>query len=235
MSASLVSEPKNAFVSNRILARLPFVSGINIELDGRNSVHRKLVETYIYDKFSESYGADVQHFLPYVFTLNCNENICATVGIRTAESEPLYLEKYLRYSIEQEIGIQFKTAIKRSSIVEIGNLVSTWRGSSQLLFIFLTDLLIRMNREWVVFTATKEVETLLNKMNFTLIHLADASAEMLSDEKDKWGSYYQENPKVMFGHIPTAMSILKQNTLMSSVLAMFSDRMEEIEQQWKIK
>lgn len=232
MSSAALARQESTFVSNRILAHLPAISGVNINLDDRASKQRSLVESYIHDKFHERYAADVQYFLPYLLNLTCNDNLCATVGIRTAESESLYLEKYLRHPVEQEIGMRFKTAIKRESIVEIGNLVSTWRGSSQLLFIFLTDLLFRLDREWVVFTATREVEYLLKKMNFSPIHLADASKKMLDDDKEKWGRYYDDNPKVMFGHTPSAMSVLKQSTILSSPLSLFSNRLSELTAQW---
>ena len=232
MSAISLANQDAGFISSRILAHLPFISGVNVDLIGKNNQARSSVESYIHSKFNERYAANVQTFLPHILTLSCNDRFCAAVGVRAAESEPLYLEKYLRYPIEQEIGMRFKTEIKRENIIEIGNLVSTWRGSSQLLFVFLTDLLARVDREWVVFTATREVEHLLSRMNFTLIHLVDASKSMLGDEKEQWGSYYEENPKVMFGHVPSAMSILKQHTLMSSSLSLFSEQLEELAVQW---
>jgi hypothetical protein len=201
---------------------------MNIDLDSKDSEKRLLVEAYVHDKFNESYAANVQHFLPYFLTLKCNDNICSVVGFRLAESGPLYLEKYLQHPIEQEIGMRFNTAIQRESVIEIGNLVSTWRGSSQLLFILLTDLLMRINREWVVFTATKDVEHLLQKMHFTLIPLGEASKNMLGDEKDQWGSYYQDKPRLILGHIPSAMSRLKQSALMNSPMSLFSNRIAEL-------
>ncbi len=228
MSATALLQSETEFIPNRILRRLPSIAGINVDLDSIDSEQRLLVETYIHEKFNARYAANVQHFLPYILTLKCNDNICSTVGIRLAESGPLYLEKYLQNPIEQEIGMHFKTAIQRKSIVEIGNLVSTWRGSSQLLFVFLTDLLFRIEREWVVFTATKDVEHLLQKMHFDLIPLGIASENMLGDDKDQWGSYYQDNPRLILGHIPDAMSRLKQSALMSYPLSLFSNKIEKL-------
>ncbi len=232
MSVAALASHDGAFVSRRVLAHLPAISGVSINIDNRFSKQRKLVESYIHDKFHKQYDADIKQFLPHILSMKCNENLCATVGIRTAETEPLFLENYLRFPIEQEIGKYFKTAIKRENIVEIGNLVSTWRGSSQLLFIFLTDLLCRLDREWVVFTATKEVELLLKKMHFSPVHLADASLSMLDDDKETWGSYYDNNPKVMFGHAPSAMSILKQSSILSTPLSLFSDSLSDLANQW---
>ena len=234
---SVMSLPRQnaAFVSSRILAHLPFISSVKIELNERNSNRRVLIENYIRDKYDERYAANVLHFLPFLLTLSCNDNLCAVVGIRAAESEPLYLEKYLHYPIEQEIGMRFKTAIERESIIEIGDLVLTGRARSHLLFIFLTDFLFRIDREWVVFTATREVESLLTKMNFTLVHLVDVSEKIPDDENDQWGSYYDKKPRVVFCHIPSAISVFKQNTLMNSSLSLFSNQLAELVDQWNAR
>ena len=37
------------------------------------------------------------------------------------------------------------------------------------------------------------------------------------------------NPRVMFGHVPSAMSVLKQNALMNSSLALFSSQLQDVE------
>ena len=235
MSSAAHAKHEETFISSRILVHLPAILGVNVNLDDRVSKQRASVESYIHDKYQERYTADVQHFLPYLLNLTCNDNLCATVGIRAAESEPLYLEKYLHNSVEQEIGMRFKTAIERESIIEIGDLVLTSRARSQLLFVFLTNFLYRIDREWIVFIATREVENLLVKMNFTLVNLVDVSEKMLVDENDQWGSYYNELPRVVFCHIPSTISILKQNTLINSSLSLFSNQLYELADQWNAR
>lgn len=232
MSVASISSPEPGYGSNRILAHLPFIAGVQIDLVDKKHPDRQRVENYIREKFRQRYGANVNSFLPELLTLSCKQRLCAVVGIRMAEKEPLYLENYLDAPVEQEIGFHFKTAIPRLQIIEIGNLVSTWRGSSQLLFVCLTDLLARVEREWVAFTATHEVEQLLKKMNFTLVHLADAALDKVEQTADQWGSYYEDKPKVMFGHVPSAMAILKQHSLMVSSLSLFSEQIEETSHKW---
>jgi len=234
MSEITLFQKDSAFVPSRILARLPFISGVKIDLDARQSEHRKIVESYIHDKFSKRYAANINNFLPHLLSIRCNDNICAALGIRTAESEPLYLEKFIRNPIEQEIGIRFRMAIARENIIEISNFVSSWRSGGQLLFILLTDFLSRHQREWFVFIATREVEHLLNKMKFTLIHMADIPEKLLDDEKDHWGSYFNDKPKIIFGHIPGAMSVLKQNTLTKFSLSILSDQLTTLADQWDL-
>lgn len=220
------------FVSSRILAHLPFISGVNINLIDKNNQTWPSVESFMRCKFNEHYAANVLTYFPHILTLSCNNSFCSAVGIRAAESEPLYLEKYLHYPIEQEIGMRFKTAIERENIIEIGDFVLTGRARSQLLFVSLTDFLFRVDREWVVFTATREVESLLTKMNFMLVHLVDVSEKISDNKNDQWGSYYDEKPRVVFCHIPSAISVLKQNTLMNSFLSLFSNQLAELIDQW---
>ena len=172
MSVASISSPEPGYGSNRILAHLPFIAGVQIDLVDKKHPDRQRVENYIREKFRQRYGANVN------------------------------------------------------------SLVSTWRGSSQLLFVCLTDLLARVEREWVAFTATHEVEQLLKKMNFTLVHLADAALDKVEQTADQWGSYYEDKPKVMFGHVPSAMAILKQHSLMVSSLSLFSEQIEETSHKW---
>ena len=145
----------------------------------------------------------------------------------------IYVEKYLHSPVEQEIGQHFKTAIARDSVVEIGNLMSTWKGSSLLLFILLTGILSRIEREWVVFTVTKEVESLLAKMQFEQVYLADADINKLEDEQDQWGRYYDDKPKVMFGNIAEAIDPLKNQALAASIMHQFTKKMDQVALSWQ--
>jgi hypothetical protein len=75
MSAAVLTKQDGAFVSSRILAHLPAISGVKINLDDGFSKQRPLVESYIHDKYQERYAADVQHFLPYLLSLKCADLI----------------------------------------------------------------------------------------------------------------------------------------------------------------
>ncbi len=234
MSSISLSSQNEEFVSRRIFQHLPFIRDVNVSLFDRHDTERREIENYIHTKFHNRYAANIYNYLPNLLTLSYREKLCAAVGIRPAESGALFLEQYLSHSIEQEIGNQLKTEIKRDNIVEIGNLVSTWRGSSQLLFLCLTHLLFNANREWVVFTATGEVNKLLGKLKFSAIHIADAAVDKIRNDPSQWGNYYEEQPKVMLGYVPEAMEILNNNTLMSSSLSLFSEQLENITTKWNL-
>ena len=228
MKTLAVGDWQKPKIPGRLLLKLPFITESRFILYQGHSPGREKVEDYIYKKFHDNYDARISHFLPYLLGLKNEGRFNAAVGIRPAESGPLFLEQYLHYPIEQEIGLYFHDVIPREDIVELGNLASNWGGSSQLLFLFLTAFLSVIKREWVVFTATPEVEKVLEKMNFTLFILADADPDKLLDTRENWGYYYEYSPRVMFGHVPSTLSILKQNTFTCKTLEYFAGNLEQI-------
>ena len=228
----LAFTPGQPSTTEKILCRLPFVTNARFTLHSRGDNDRIPVEKYIHAKFLQSYNAEIDQFLPYLLSLRCLDKFSAAVGIRPAETGPLFLEQYLAQPVEQEIGLRFRHEVDRDRIIEIGNLVSAWRGSSQLLFTFLAALLEAIDREWVVFTATWEVEKLLGKMNFNLIPLCQASADKLTASAEQWGSYYRHSPRVLLGHVPGALSLLRENALTGRAINYFSGNLKEVMKAW---
>ena len=228
----LAYAPEKPSLTGKILCRLPFVSNTSFTLHSRNNIDRIPVENYIHDKFLKIYDARIEHFLPYLLSLKCLDKFSGAVGIRPAETGPLFLEQYLTQPVEQEIGLRLRHEVSREHIVELGNLVSARRGSNQLLFTFLAALLGEVNREWVVFTATREVEKLLGKMNFNLIPLCSASADKLTTPEQEWGSYYRHSPRVLLGYVPGALAVLRRNLLTSRTLNHFSGNLAQVVEVW---
>jgi Thermostable hemolysin len=211
----------------KLLLKLPFVTQSSFVLQRPDSPDREQFEQCVSEKFSESYGARIQQFLPYLLGLMSQANkISAVVGIRPAESGPLFLEQYLPYPIEQQIGLLYHDVVARHDIVELGNLVSAWRGSSHMIFLYLAALLGRTKREWMVFTSTREVEKLLAKLNYTPVVLGDADPEKLLGPREIWGSYYEHTPRVMLGHVPTAMAIMQQDPYAREILEYFGPSLD---------
>lgn len=222
-----------AFLSNKTIDYFSTAPGINIDLFSKDSPEYSVIEDHIYAKLKKKYSFDTPYSFPYLLSLTCNNHICATIGICAAESGPLFLEKYLKYPVEQEIGMCFKTAIRRESIVEAGNVISSWRGNNQLLFILLLDLLLRSDREWLTLFSNKEIDPVLKKINFTTIPLSQATVKMFADGKEQWGSYFHVAPRIVVLHIPSAMALLKQTMFMSFTLSLFSKRLSGLACQWK--
>jgi hypothetical protein len=212
---------------------MPVSAKPRFDVVGPEAHDRVAVERYIRQKYSNSYDSDLSHFLPFLITLKCDHELSAAVGLRRADKEPLFLEHYLNQPVEKELASLFsRQAIERESIVEFGNLVATWRGSSQLVFIFLTHLLCATNIEWVVFTATAELRKILNRLSFTPFVLCQAAVENLGEESASWGTYYDTAPMVMVGHLPSAVEIMKQHPLYNKMKDYVSCGVDEAVQEW---
>jgi hypothetical protein len=237
MSAVSVLAAKRQSVDSNVIAannseqsnKLPLSVSTQFQLHSRQSLQRAEIEAYISEKFQTVYGASVSHFLPALIELQCDNIRSAACGFKDANSGKLYLENYLDIPIEQAISqatnSQTKRPIHRSNILEIGNLVSTWKGSSQMLFLFITVFAHNLGYEWVAFTATNEVKRLLDKMQLSVSVIAAAQAKDLGVAAKAWGSYYDTNPQVMIGHIPLSMSAIAQHCLVNALTADLMARM----------
>lgn len=189
---------------------------------------RDSVENYIRNRFSSVHNAQVSHFLPNIISLRCGDFYSAAVGLAPAGNHKLFAETYLSVPAENAISATLGISVERNNIVEIGNLVSTWKGSSLLLFIFIGELMERMGYHWVLFTATSEVRRLLDRLHFSPIVLAEADPHALSDGGASWGSYYAHQPLVMCGDIRPALEKARKNRLYKATLAVMSRRIDKM-------
>lgn len=187
---------------------------------------RKLTEDYIAGKFRACYGATLCTFMPELLVMHRGaissgkrQDLDAALGLRRgADTCPFFLEHYLNSSAEQLLSSATQDNVARSKIAEIGNLVATRRGSSQLLFIALTALLCRQGIEWAMFTATPEVQKLLSRLKLKQIHLADADGSQLGEAEQDWGSYYHSKPAVIAVNAPQALRAISRHPLTAMML-----------------
>ena len=148
-------------VSGRLaLRQLPF---LRFSLQSVGGLQRQAAERYIGARFAARHSARIAHFLPHLITLGRADNYCAAVGFATATSGPLFAETYLNAPVKRLIAQATGENVARGDILEIGNLASTWKGSSLLLFVFLAEVIARLGQRWVLFAATREVEVLLDR------------------------------------------------------------------------
>ena len=190
---------------------------------------RARVEQYIAARFREVHGANIHDFMPVLLTMGCHGRTTAATGVRAATRQPLFLEQYLSGPVEQSLGAAVGTAIPRASIAEIGNLVATQGGSSYLLFMVLTAILEQAGFDWVVFTATPQVQKVLAYLGLGVHRLCSADPGRLTESSAaEWGSYYASQPQVVAGKVANAMAVLNQRTLYSSVLSLFRGQITEL-------
>jgi hypothetical protein len=199
------------------------------ELVAAGEPGRAEVERYVHDRFAASYGADVREFMPRLLVLRCGGRLSAVVGMRCASAGPLFVEHYTDHPIEQLLEVRGHT-VARTELLEIGNLVSTWRGASQLLMVMLPLLAAALGYRWLVFTATPEVRKLISRLHFELEPLARADGERLGPQRNRWGSYYDSEPMVMAGSVDAALQRLAGQRLATAIAAAFTPQLVALAQ-----
>ena len=167
---------------------------------------RAVVEEFIRERFYERHGAHIKHFMPCLLALvDSVGSLRGAVGLRSAASGELFLERYLTQPIEQLIEQQQlpgnNSGLHRNEIVEVGNLGTLAPGCARLLIVALTDLLVAQGFRWISFTGTPLLINSFQRLGLSPLSLGEARAEHLGVEQSDWGSYYNSNPQVMVGDI----------------------------------
>ncbi|RYY75474.1 MAG: hypothetical protein EOO52_08740 [Gammaproteobacteria bacterium] len=204
------------------MPRLPHIRIPRFRLQTPDSDNRSAIELYISERFAEVHKAQVSHFLPNIISLRCGGEYSAAVGLSPATEGKLFLEQYLPNPVEQVISEKLGFDVPRSQILEIGNLVSTWKGSSLLLFIVIGEVMERLGFRYVVFTGTREVKALLKRVRYSPVVLANADPSVLSDGGLSWGTYYSNQPQVMFGDNLPPMEAARKNPMYRATVAAIS-------------
>lgn len=189
---------------------------------------RRALETYIANEYEAAFGARITEFLPVLLTLSDSSGWKAAVGMRSAAYSDLFLEQYLPTPVEQAIANTAKLPVDRNSVVEIGNLVATGRGTSQLLFIVMAAALERAGYCWLVFTATPQVEKLVKRLQCEPLFLAAAQGECLGESQMQWGTYYGCKPKAMAGRLTQALALGRRNRAVAQVLDTHAELIAEL-------
>ena len=188
---------------------------------------RSDLESFIYDRYAAIYQAHIAHFLPYILA-TCRDSLFqGAVGLRPGSCGAFFVENYLDCSIEQVVAQQQGAIVPREQIIETGNLAGS-RGSSQLLFVVLTEVLFEAGFRWITFTATPMVITLLHRLGFAPQEVCEADVSRLGEQASDWGSYYDSRPCVVIGNIEQAYQTLKNNELAQKILQDHRSQIEAI-------
>lgn len=171
------------------------------------SPRRGEVEAVIRDVFARHYGARVTSFAPNLLLLERHGRKIAACGWRGAQTESLFLERYLDKPIEQVMSRMAEQRIDRGRIVEVGNLAGEKSGGSLHVILALSTHLSRLGYEWVAFTATRELVGIFSRLGLPLLALAKADPSRLGEEAQAWGSYYNSAPVVVAGRIRLAFDL----------------------------
>jgi hypothetical protein len=176
---------------------------------------RSAAESFIRARFQDSYDAEVCVFHPYLLGVTRGDNcITSVIGLRPASCGQFFLESYLDGSAEQLLTDATGETIQRKQVVEVGNLASNDTESFRFLMIGLITLLDRLpDTRWMVCTVGEKLIRLLQRTRFFPIVINQASAERLSPEAGKWGSYYRHARSVVAGNVGYGMRELKRQNI----------------------
>jgi hypothetical protein len=219
-----IQQPRTARKLARFLSPKPV-----FKLHSRIGTERKQLEAYIYEQFHSAHNASIKDFMPQLFSIKCNGRFSAAAGVRPGSQQDFFLEQYLPERVEKIIGDLKGETIERRKIAEIGNMVATQRGSSQLLFLIFYAVLQQSKHEWIVFTATPTVLKGIRQLGFNLHTLGEASLNALdSSAQDNWGTYYEDRPQIVAGNLAEAMELMSGRKIYSSLLSLFKGRITEL-------
>jgi len=188
---------------DRPVARIGRGDSYELHLASPGSARCVALEQFIRQRFELQHDARIRHFMPCLFGLeNQTGQLLGAVGVRSGNSGPLFLERYLDEPIQAAIGARLgQTQPSRGELVEVGNLAADSPGAARLLIVALTDLLVALGFRWVTFTGTPTLLNSFQRLGLTPIALGEADPARMGDELPDWGSYYDSRPRVMAGDI----------------------------------
>jgi len=174
---------------------------------------RAAVEAFVRDIYVERYGARVPAFTPVLVSLvDPDGEIVAAAGYRSAAAGPLFLERYLREPVEDELAWHAGRPLARRDIVEIAHLAAGRSGAGRRLMFLLGPHLAQQRFRWAVATLTQELRQMMVRMGITPLALAPADPSALGEDASLWGSYYEHQPVVLAGEIQPALRRLARRS-----------------------
>lgn len=175
------------------------ISEISAHKVSPNASCRVEVESFIHTVFKQAYGANVMQFMPDLVALrDQNGVLMAAFGLRSAEKESLFLERYLEVPVENMLSQYFHRTIERDQITEIGNLAVANPRNAGILIAHIIQHSLDSGVEWCVATAHHTLQNGLIKGGRDVYALQSADKSRLtSAEQASWGSYYDHQPQVV--------------------------------------
>ncbi|WP_226668773.1 thermostable hemolysin [Microbulbifer aggregans] len=214
----VLKTPESQSVPGRYGAIISRSGRSGFQLTKSADSERLALECYIAHCFDNAYGANLKSFLPLLLAYGEGRDFHSALGMRRADSGTLFLEQYLDEPVEACLSAAAGTQVTRAQIVEIGNLVSSTRGSSRMLFLMLAELMAAADLTWAIFTATPEVHRLLQKLTDNQLSLCRADGTRLGTALADWGSYYDTRPVVTAINVAAERERLLQRPLVGELL-----------------
>jgi hypothetical protein len=135
-------------------------------------------------------------------TLIANVSASGTIecaaGVRLSDDD-FFSECYLDLPVEIALQHRFGLPVQRRRIIEVCNLAGRKPGRSLPFIASFIAFAESDEFDWVIFTATKSLRTLLERSGLRMTQLARAEHFRVPNPSD-WGTYYEHDPRVMAVH-----------------------------------
>lgn len=199
---------ESSAAAESVTSRRPFGSGLRLGVAGTDAPERAELESFVGAAFKRGHDATVSSFMPTLLSFrDRGGELRGVVGLRAAVPQPLYLEQYLEQPIETAIATATGDAVQREQIVEVGNLAGANCRAAVRMVAQLPAFLLARDYRWIVFTATSTVRGILQGFGAPLVELARADVARVASSPDRWGRYYEKDPRVFAGFLPVTRRI----------------------------
>ena len=185
------------------------------------------IKRFACSRYADVHQAQLRHFLPVQYVLCQGSHWLASCGLRFAAEQSLFLEQYLDSPIEQLLTERLQRPVARWQIAEVGNLAGE-QGSARLMILSLTRLLATEGLEFVVFTATRQLQSAFARLGLNPWFLTDAESGRLGDDAHSWGRYYQQKPAVFAGSVSSGWQAIVSQRALQHVLGHVESEVRDV-------
>lgn len=183
-------------------------SGLQLGVASAGAPERAELESFVRAAFKRGHDATVASFMPTLLSFRDRSGeLRGVVGLRAAVPQSLYLEQYLERPIEAAIATATGATVQREQIVEVGNLAGSNCRAAMRMVAQLPAFLLARDYRWIVFTATSTVRGILEGFGAPLVELARADGARVASGPDRWGRYYDKDPRVLAGFLPASQRV----------------------------
>ena len=169
---------------------------------------RAELEAFVGAAFRRGHDATVASFMPTLLSFRGPAgDLRGVIGLRAAAPQALYLEQYLEQPVEAAISAATGQPVQRTQVVEVGNLAGANCRAAMRMVAQLPGYLLSRDYCWIVFTATRTVRGILESLGAPLVELARADGARVAAGPDRWGRYYEQDPRVLAGFLPASRRI----------------------------
>jgi|GEM_PF-1123283 len=185
-----------------------FAEGIQMMLVSPADTDRSAVEQFIVAGYAKHFDAKLAELFPVILAVKDINTDCllGAVGLRYADDQKLFSEKYLSQPIESLISEHQGYPINRKHVIELGHFVVAQSSDVNTVIPVVAKFLKSLDVKWAVYTLSRPIKVAFQRMGIKLTHLQHAHPQALDKSKTDWGRYYDFKPAVYFSNILTNMN-----------------------------